>query len=230
MCFANLSFLYSSLRRGWLLHCTCPLLCALCISSSLITVVLPPLKPARAAEARRILFKFALGADAVSSVQLLRLCRLGCARHALLLTGEDLRRVHCLLVIDAGWSTPRMAQLSNGLLELRSNAYGSGCTGTSFEAFLPAFDHLLGTNEAPAEIEIPVIQPIITDRRLRVDALSARIDILRATRDRLITERDKMAEHVKQCTAVLVACSSSAAGTDLRDIRSDLAMHPTRRS
>ncbi|KAJ7686040.1 hypothetical protein B0H14DRAFT_2188627, partial [Mycena olivaceomarginata] len=61
----------------------------------------------------------------------------------------------------------------------------------------------LVTNEAPVEVEIPVIQAIITDRRLRVDALIARIDILRATRDRLITERDEMAEHARQCTAVL---------------------------
>ncbi|KAJ7785482.1 hypothetical protein B0H14DRAFT_2958469, partial [Mycena olivaceomarginata] len=41
MYFANSRFFYLSLCCGWLLHCACPLPRALCISSSLITVVLP---------------------------------------------------------------------------------------------------------------------------------------------------------------------------------------------
>jgi len=56
------------------------------------------------------------------------------------------------------------------------------------------FEHLLATNDAPTDVWTPVIRDFITNGRLRLDALDAQIDILRATMDRLITEREDLAE------------------------------------
>ncbi|KAJ7905227.1 hypothetical protein B0H13DRAFT_1716755 [Mycena leptocephala] len=65
------------------------------------------------------------------------------------------------------------------------------------------FNHLLATNDPPNDAEIPVIQDFITNDQLRLDTLNARIDILRATLDRLVLEREGVAESIRQYTAVV---------------------------
>jgi hypothetical protein len=65
------------------------------------------------------------------------------------------------------------------------------------------FEHLLATNDAPTCAETPAIQDFITNGQRRVHALEIELDNLRAKMDRLIAERDDLAERVQQFSAVL---------------------------
>ncbi|KAJ7511660.1 hypothetical protein B0H11DRAFT_1952479 [Mycena galericulata] len=67
----------------------------------------------------------------------------------------------------------------------------------------PNRDHLLSSNAAPLDPEIPLIREIVDDSQARVDALNSRIDALRATVDRLIKERDTLVDDVERHSAVL---------------------------
>ncbi|KAJ6592373.1 hypothetical protein B0H19DRAFT_975327, partial [Mycena capillaripes] len=57
--------------------------------------------------------------------------------------------------------------------------------------------HLLATNDCPTDSEITAIRAIFGECQTRMDALNDRIDILKATMDRLVAERDDMAERVQ---------------------------------
>jgi len=65
------------------------------------------------------------------------------------------------------------------------------------------FSQLLASNDSPLFSHIPSIRQTVTFSRLRVDALDAQIDALRATMEQLIEERDETAERVEQYTAIL---------------------------
>ncbi|KAJ6561943.1 hypothetical protein B0H19DRAFT_942759, partial [Mycena capillaripes] len=64
-------------------------------------------------------------------------------------------------------------------------------------------DNLLATNDPPTDVETSLIRDFITNGALRVDALNAQIDLLRATIDRLIAERDDVADRTQQYLTIL---------------------------
>ncbi|KAJ6592465.1 hypothetical protein B0H19DRAFT_909005, partial [Mycena capillaripes] len=64
-------------------------------------------------------------------------------------------------------------------------------------------DNLLATNDPPTEAGIPLIRDFISHGALRVDALNAQIDLLRAAMDRLIAERNDMADRVQKYPIIL---------------------------
>ncbi|KAJ7508295.1 hypothetical protein B0H11DRAFT_1952381 [Mycena galericulata] len=67
----------------------------------------------------------------------------------------------------------------------------------------PNRDHLLSSNTAPLDTDIPLIRKIVEDSQVRADALNSRIDALRATVDQLIEERDTLVDDVQRHNAVL---------------------------
>ncbi|KAJ6468613.1 hypothetical protein C8R47DRAFT_989916 [Mycena vitilis] len=64
-------------------------------------------------------------------------------------------------------------------------------------------DRLLRTNDPPADAEIPFFVDFARNGRHGLDSLTAQIDILRASLDQLVSERDDLAERVQQHTSVL---------------------------
>ncbi|KAJ6482301.1 hypothetical protein C8R47DRAFT_1049395 [Mycena vitilis] len=72
-------------------------------------------------------------------------------------------------------------------------------TGLSFSGI----QHLLESNSPPSDNEIPLVTGIMADTQRRMNALTARIIILKSSMDRLISERDALAERSRQCAAVL---------------------------
>ncbi|KAJ7087450.1 hypothetical protein C8R44DRAFT_650196 [Mycena epipterygia] len=63
--------------------------------------------------------------------------------------------------------------------------------------------HLLASNDIPLDSEIPAIHQFISDNQSRVDALDARIDVLRIAMKKLIAERDPIQESVRKHAAIV---------------------------
>ncbi|KAJ7651234.1 hypothetical protein FB45DRAFT_731279, partial [Roridomyces roridus] len=77
------------------------------------------------------------------------------------------------------------------MTQTSSSSPGSPCT------------HLLKSNNAPTETEIPPIQLFISENQSRLDALDVQIDDLRAQMQRLQSQRDAVADCVRRHIAVV---------------------------
>ncbi|KAJ7131432.1 hypothetical protein C8R44DRAFT_665179 [Mycena epipterygia] len=74
---------------------------------------------------------------------------------------------------------------------------------TASSSFSPRLAHLLNSNDAPLDSDIPSIRQIISHNQARVDALDVQIDVLRTAMEQLIAERDERQERVLKYTAVM---------------------------
>ncbi|KAJ6507839.1 hypothetical protein C8R47DRAFT_59668 [Mycena vitilis] len=68
---------------------------------------------------------------------------------------------------------------------------------------ISSIQHLMQTSNPPCDAEITVIRNFTTSARRRVTALDARIAMLKATMEQLISERDNLESQVEQCRHVL---------------------------
>ncbi|KAJ6471241.1 hypothetical protein C8R47DRAFT_1023226 [Mycena vitilis] len=63
--------------------------------------------------------------------------------------------------------------------------------------------HLMKANDPPSAVEITVLRDFTTNASRRVDALDARIEILKITMEQLTSERDNLARQVEECGHLL---------------------------
>ncbi|KAJ7674008.1 hypothetical protein DFH06DRAFT_1467364 [Mycena polygramma] len=66
-----------------------------------------------------------------------------------------------------------------------------------------AIQHLLKSNDPPADSEVHTIKHYIAHGRLRLDAANTQLEILRATMDRLTSERDALAQRLQPYIAAV---------------------------
>ncbi|KAJ7656815.1 hypothetical protein DFH06DRAFT_465563 [Mycena polygramma] len=65
------------------------------------------------------------------------------------------------------------------------------------------FAHLLSTNDPPLESDIPSIRDIISEGQQQIEAVDAQILCLHAALAQLVRERDEIAQHHRNCGAIL---------------------------